>query len=109
MLRWMLPLLVAMFAVAPVTDADAAKQGVRRAARQLPAGLPRPHYKFKTTVSPATRYGRLVYFVAEPEVLFTPSIGYLPYEYDAWGPWYGGPYVGHWNRLPYACGTYGYC
>ena len=22
------------------------------------------------------------------------------------GPYYGGPY---WNRLPYACGVYGYC
>jgi hypothetical protein len=22
---------------------------------------------------------------------------------------YGGPYVGYWWRLPYACGVYGYC
>ncbi len=31
------------------------------------------------------------------------------YSYD--GPYYGGPYYGgpYWNRLPYACGVYGYC
>jgi hypothetical protein len=31
------------------------------------------------------------------------------YSYD--GPYYGGPYSGgpYWNRLPYACGVYGYC
>ena len=27
----------------------------------------------------------------------------LPGAYD------GGPYVGYWDRLPYACGVYGYC
>jgi|SRR6266850_174323 len=30
------------------------------------------------------------------------------YSYD--GPYYGGPPYGpYWNRLPYACGVYGYC
>lgn len=111
MLRWMMPFLVAMFAVVSATEVDAAaaKYGVRRAASQLPAGLPRPHYKFKTTIAPATRYGRVVYVAVEPEVLFTPSIGYVPYDYDDRGPWYGGPDIGYWNRLPYACGAYGYC
>ena len=71
--------------------------------------------------------------VDEPEVLFTPSDGYvapfppfmgtpllpgsatLPGYYGSthsyWyrGPYYGGPYVGYWDRLPYACGVYGYC
>jgi hypothetical protein len=66
-------------------------------------------------------------------VLFTPSSGYVPYlpphvgtpllpgssalpgyygrafDYNYQGPYYGGPYVGYWNRLPYACGVYGYC
>jgi hypothetical protein len=69
----------------------------------------------------------------EPEVLFTPSDGSLPYipplvgtpllpgsatlpgcygsthSYQYRGPYYGGPYVGYWDRLPYACGVYGYC
>ena len=29
--------------------------------------------------------------------------------YDYSGPYYGGPYVPYWDRLPYACGVYGYC
>ena len=29
------------------------------------------------------------------------------YSYD--GPYYGGPYTPYWDRLPYACGVYGYC
>jgi hypothetical protein len=33
----------------------------------------------------------------------------MPYGYDDWGPWYGGPDIGYWNRLPYACGAHGYC
>ena len=76
------------------------------------------------------RRGRAL--VVEEEVLFTP-VGVVPfapgvngtpllpgsstlpgyygtshsYSYD--GPYYGGPYEPYWNRLPYACGVYGYC
>jgi hypothetical protein len=32
-----------------------------------------------------------------------------PFSYDYQGPYYGGPYVPYWERLPYACGVYGYC
>jgi len=31
-----------------------------------------------------------------------------PYSYAYQGPYYG-PYVNYWERLPYACGVYGYC
>jgi hypothetical protein len=31
------------------------------------------------------------------------------FDYNYQGPYYGGPYVSYWNRLPYACGVYGYC
>jgi hypothetical protein len=31
------------------------------------------------------------------------------HSYDYQGPYYGGPNPGIWNRLPYACGVYGYC
>jgi hypothetical protein len=70
----------------------------------------------------------------DPDVLFTP-VGVVPYvplvngepilpgssslpgyygnhfSYSYDGPYYGGPYYGgpYWNRLPYACGVYGYC
>ena len=110
-----------------------------RAASQLPPGLPRAHYKYRTTVAAATaplyvRQGRQLVVVEEavPDVLFTPvgSVPFIPpvygtpllpgsstlpgyygtshsYSYD--GPYYGGPYTPYWDRLPYACGVYGYC
>jgi len=31
------------------------------------------------------------------------------FDYDYQGPYYGGPYLSYWYRLPYACGVYGYC
>jgi hypothetical protein len=135
MLRWMMPFLVAIFALADTAEAvgPAGKSAARRAASQLPPGLPRAHYKFRTTVTPATPYVRPVYVADEPEVLFTPSYGYLPYlqpavgvgwlsgypawsgnwglpfDYDYQGPWYAGPDISYWNRQPYGCGGYGYC
>ena len=136
MLRWTMPLVAAL--VASGTTASAAdgtpvvKRGAYRAASQLPPGLPRAHYRYRTTVAPPT-YRRDVVVLDEPEVLFTPTSGYVPYippvvgapllpgsstlpgyygrafDYDYQGPYYGGPYVPYWDRLPYACGVYGYC
>ena len=106
------------------------------AASQLPPGLPRAHYKYRTTVAPAAplyvRRGRALVIEEETEVLFSPlnPAPYAPrlfgtpllpgsstlpgyygtshsYSYD--GPYYGGPYTPYWDRLPYACGVYGYC
>jgi len=117
----------------------AAKRTAARAASQLPPGLPRPHYNYRTTVAPAAaplyvRRGRaLVVEEEDPDVLFTP-VGVVPYaprvfgtpllpgsstlpgyygtnhSYSYDGAYYGGPSYGpYWNRLPYACGVYGYC
>ena len=68
-----------------------------------------------------------------PDLLFTPTaptIRILPpmgpllpgrstlpgyygsaHSYEYQGPYYGGPNPNpsYWNRLPYACGVYGYC
>ena len=114
----------------------AARRATVRAAGQLPPGLPRAHYNYRTTVAPGAaplyvRRGRTV--VVEEESLDLPLISggikpYAPrifgapllpgsstlpgyygtshsYSYD--GPYYGSP--SYWNRLPYACGVYGYC
>jgi len=117
----------------------AAKRAAVRAASQLPPGLPRAHYNYRTTVAPAAaplyvRRGRtLVVEEEDPDVLFTP-VGVVPYaprvfgtpllpgsstlpgyygtnhSYSYDGPYYGGPSYGpYWNRLPSACGVYGYC
>ena len=119
--------------------AAAGKRAAVRAASQLPPGLPRAHYNYRTTVAPAAaplyvRRGRaLVVEEEDPDVLFTP-VGVVPYaprvfgtpllpgsstlpgyygtnhSYSYDGPYYGGPSYGpYWNRLPYACGVYGYC
>ena len=56
MLRWIVPFLTAVFAVgtAAATDAPVAtKSAVNRAASKLPPGLPRAHYKYRTTIAPA--------------------------------------------------------
>ncbi len=140
MLRWMVPFLIAIVATdaAGAADQTAAPHATQRAARNLPAGLPRPHYNYRTTVTKgAPRPAPRVYVqtpVADegPEVLFTPEavggyIANLPgtplllgsstlpgyygraFDYDYQGPYYGGPYVGYRWRLPYACGVSGYC
>ena len=123
----------------PAPKRAAPKNAAVRAASRLPPGLPRAHYNYRTTVAPAAaplyvRRGRtLVVEEEDPDVLFTP-VGVVPYaprvygtpllpgsstlpgyygtnhSYSYDGPYYGGPSYGpYWNRLPYACGVYGYC
>jgi len=118
MLRSMLAVVVATAAAGAAMAADLGPQ--HRGAtvpRAAPPAYVRPHAGV----------------VDEPEVLFTPSDGAVPYipplvgtpllpgsatlpgyygsthSYQYRGPYYGGPYVGYWDRLPYACGVYGYC
>jgi hypothetical protein len=103
------------------------------AARQLPPGLPRAGYKYRTTVAPAKPYRDPVVYETDADLLITPAYGpngytknlpgtpILPgattipgyygrwFSYDYQGPYYGGKYEGYYWRLPYACGTYGYC
>lgn len=116
--------------------AAASRRAAVRAASQLPPGLPHTPYNYRTTISPPAappryvRRGRAL--VIEEEVVIAPTgfiQAYAPrfntpllpgsstlpgyygtnhsYSYD--GPYYGGPYEPYWNRLPYACGVYGYC
>jgi hypothetical protein len=116
----------------------APKRATIRAASQLPPGLPRAHYNYRTTVAPGAaplyvRRGRqLVVEEEDTDVLFTP-VGVVPYaprvygvpllpgsstlpgyygtshSYSYDGPYYGGPNTPYWARLPYACGVFGYC
>ena len=140
MLRFTIALLVAIAASGAAESADRtlARHGWHRAAARLPAGLPRPHYNFRTTISYGAPYGyrrsdpRLSVYET-PELLYAPDYADVPYirpwigtpllpgsstlpgyygstySHDYQGPYYGGPYVGYWDRLPYACGVYGYC
>ncbi len=114
----------------------AARRAAVRAAGQLPPGLPRTPYNYRTTVAPGAaplyvRRGRTV--VVEEETIDVPLISgaikaYVPrvfgapllpgsstlpgyygtrHAYSYDGPYYGSPTF--WGRLPYACGVYGYC
>jgi hypothetical protein len=141
MWRLTIALLVAVVASETAGSADRAltHHRVHRAAVNLPAGLPRPHYNFRTTITYREPHayrrpspGLSVY--EAPELMYapvcadapciTPLIGVpllpgystLPgyyessYPYDyQGGAYYGGPYVPYWDRLPYACGVYRYC
>jgi hypothetical protein len=139
MLRWTLLLVAGVFVTATAAEAaDNAmpakpKSRAYSAARQLPPGLPRPGYRYRTTVAPPTPYRDPVVVEGDDSLLITPAYGpggYLanlpgtpllpgsttipgyygrPFDYDYQGPYYGGPYVSYYWRLPYACGVYGYC
>jgi hypothetical protein len=95
MLRWIMPCLVAAFAIGTATDATAdgpvaTKRAAVRAAGKLPPGLPRAHYNYRTTVAAAAplyvRRGRQLVVVEEedPDVLFTP-VGVVPYAPRVYG------------------------
>jgi hypothetical protein len=111
MLRWMLPITAAIFAVSPTLAAD------------MP-GTRVPVYE------KAPAHG--AYVEEESDLLFTPSEAFpeihlpprtpillgsstLPgyygsnHSYDYQGPYYGGPNINYRFQLPYACGVLGYC
>ena len=110
MLRFTIALVFAMAVCGAAESADRAlpRRGWHRAVVTLPAGLPRPHYNFRTTITYREPYARPVYAPQTPAVVVAPFYVDVPsYDYEA--PYYGGPYVPYWDRLPYACGVYGYC
>ena len=142
MLRFAIALLVAIVASKTAESADRTvnrhgSHGWPRTAAILPAGLPRPHYNFRTTISYGAprvyrRPGRQLSVYENPALLYGPDytdVRYIPrigvallpgssalpgyygsaYSYDYQSPYYGGPYAPYWDRLPYACGVYGYC
>jgi hypothetical protein len=128
MLRWMIFSCVTLGCVTlAVADARAADQTgapkpKRHASPNLPPGLPRPHYKARTTIV----YGAApppVVVARDPDVLIsiptTPLLpgsstlpGYYgrPFDYDYQGAYYGGGgYLPYFFREPYACGVTRYC
>ena len=113
--------LAALVASGPAVAADqlAVHRKKVHAARQLPAGLPRAHYDYRTTIAPPSA----VVAERDPDVLIStyPSTPLLPgsaalpgrygrpFNYFYHGAYYGGPYESYFFRLPYACGVLGYC
>jgi len=135
MLRFAIALLAAAVADGTAEGADRAlaRHGWHRTAVMLPAGLPRPHYRFRTTISYGAPYPYRQSYGPRLTVYETPALLYAPvytdvsfvapvigvpllpgyygstYTYDYEARYYGGRYVPYWDRLPYACGVYGYC
>jgi hypothetical protein len=124
MLRWMIPCCAMLgCTLLAATDARAADQLVgqpraHRAAQQLPPGLPRPHYKARTTIvyraPPQRDPDALISFPTTP---LLPGSSTLPgyygraFDYNYQGAYYGGDrgYLPYFFREPYACGVTGYC
>ena len=113
MLRWILPITAAIFAVSPSLAADMPDSG-------------------KALYGKAPRHGRKAPVAEESDLLFTPSEAFpevhltprtpillgsatLPgyygstHSYDYQGPYYGGANINYRFQLPYACGVTGYC
>ena len=128
MLRWTAPFLIVIAAIGPAVGAD--ELIVRR-------DLQQPHTKFRTTVAHDRRHAPRRQHAPRvddtSELLFTPKDAFIrrilpmvhapvlpgsstlpgyygsSHSYGYQGPYYGGPNPGTWDRLPYACGVYGYC
>ena len=113
MLRLAIALLTAVIASAAAEAADRplvpriTYPGWHRTFVLLPPGLPRSHYRFRTTISWDRRpVPRLTVYEA-PAILYAPDFADVPYIRPL--PPYRGPTVPYWDRLPYACVAYGYC
>ena len=128
----MLRLATLLLVVIALADAAFGAEALMRrdpkrvAGPNLPPGLPRQHYNYRTTIvdgaAPSAAF-------VEPEpaplissfVWITPPLpgsstipGYYgrPFDYFQgvyYGGEYGNGYDSHFYRLPYACGVTGYC
>jgi hypothetical protein len=132
-------MVIAAIGPAVGADESPARRDRHHSTGKLPAGLPRSHHKFRATIVRDAPYAPRLQYAPPPhadetsELLFTPTDVFvrrvLPFvhapvlpgsstlpgyygsshSYDYQGSYYGGPNPGTWNRLPYACGVYGYC
>ena len=113
MLRRAIALLAAVVVSGAAEGADRALAprsypGWHRTVVILPAGLPRPHYRCRTTISYEDRrpVPRLSVYEA-PAVLYAPDYVDVPYILPL--PLYRRPCVPYWDRLPCVCSADGYC
>src|SRR6202165_1911985 len=108
MSRFIIAFLVAVATSGTAESADHAlpRHGWHRTTVLLPAGLPRRHYNFRTTISYGPPYAyqrayvRRFYTYEESEVLFTPAYADVPYI----PPLIGTPFLPGSSSLP---GYYG--
>jgi hypothetical protein len=112
MLRWLLAFAAAMLTMGSAFAADLGR-GAPIYGRALVAPAA-PVYVAPEADLLFTPDERFPYIRIPPPTPLLPGSSTLPgyygshfsYEYQ---PYYGGPYLSYWYRLPYACGVYGYC
>ena len=115
MLRWMVPALAAMLTVSSALAADLAAAPKRRVVVAPPPEPPKVWVETDPDALISPAYGVGSYVRNLPGTPLLPGSSTLPgyygrpWSYDYQGPYYGGPQVGYFWRLPYACGVYGYC
>ena len=115
-MRWLLPAFATMLTVSGALAADMSAVPRRR---QVVAVAPAPRQEIVTEVeadsliSPAYGVGSYIRNLPGTPLLpgshTLPGYNGRPWSYDYQGAYYGGPQVDYYWRLPYACGTYGYC
>ena len=112
MLRWMMPFAAVAFVVGSAFAADLPRgAGVYGKA---PPTYGRPAYVETESDLLFTPDERFPYIRIPPSTPLLPGSSTLPGYYGSqhsyeYYPYYGGPNLGYWYRLPYACGVYGYC
>lgn len=109
MLRWIVPFAAAVFFAGLASAADLPRGPTiyGKAPPVAPVYAPESDLLF-------TPDERFPYIRIPPPTPLLPGSSALPgyygthfsYEYH---PYYGGPNLSYWYRLPYACGVYGYC
>jgi hypothetical protein len=112
MLRWTMVILLASVAIQPAMAADQAapRHRTHRAATALAPPADDPSERLFTPTDTIVRTIR-PFFSGPllPGKSGLPGIYGSNHSYEYQGPYYGGEYTSYWNRLPYACGVYGYC
>ena len=111
MLRWMLLLTAAVFALGPALAAD--MPGTRVPVyKKAPA--PGNHVEEESDLlfTPSEAFPEIHFPPRTPILLGSATLpGYYgsTHSYDYQGPYYGGPNINYRFQLPYACGVLGYC
>jgi hypothetical protein len=113
MLRWIMPSATAIFMIGSAAAADLPRSGPAVYVKAPPV-----EQESDVLFTPTDTVIRTIKPFFSGPVL--PGRATLPgyygssHSYDYQGPYYGGSYdgrsyVSYWDRLPYACGIYGYC
>lgn len=108
MLRWTMSFAAAIFTVESAATADLPRGGGK-----APPIHSRPAQQESDLLFTPSD-DRYPYVRLPPPTPLLPGSAALPSYYGShfsyeYHPYYGGPNLSYWYRLPYACGVYGYC